>query len=937
MENSEHSDRKEIRRPMNAFLIFCKRHRSMVREKNPHLDNRSVTRILGELWANLNDQEKTVYTDLAKQYKEAFMKANPDYKWHNPEKICSVAIKPIVVKPPTLLRGAKNVLDSLSSDGIVPGKLADPSNMGGLNLLLMAGEQSLAPKSQSGEQDPAIAPQTGEPDRLPMSSGILASPGPFITSPGQLVTSARPAFTSPGQAVTSPGQLITSSGHGQMKEESTASQENTALLELAEMCSTQLVDSSKVVSLQGVKLERVPSTENTQVPVLSSSCSQSPMTGSSNLVPSPVISSATTNSSKSSAHCPACKTSSRSANQLLYSLIAEKPEVCLLPKENNNEEQKESRHVHEPDKPDGSDQVMSCDKVVVNHIIDQLFTRDSSAQIAQKPLACEISEKRMSHSQVEAVVKERLKAMSAPQSIEECMTKIITEAYATQIQGDLCRDKQRCEQPVVSKSNSENSLMSQMLRTGTYRTPGKVSQESKESVMKSPPSLHTSSVSAVGTRFVKPDPVVWGKSMEARMRLPKKRPYPGDIDCSDSYVSDDGQISPMVSPNPSTAESVLSPVCSDTASSTSPRYDNIQYSSTLDCSGSNKWSEVLSKDYDKMESNNSRATRKSKRRNRGQRYMELINEGIIQPSKERLAAIRTESLSSVDDSDDEWKIEIGEESSCQKSRGDNDRSDSEHSRYKSGDFDLEAHIATLPPCSMDSLSRKKRRHASGGNQNNNNNNNSSSSICGHKSSSQSEGGDVEVSLTRPPHVKLTDNGVEETVTGSRKRKARKHKITHLIAVQPGSAPAAEVGPRKTDIVAEEQPQQPCLQNQPFTAIKDGPSIKSEKRIDFEDNISVAVRLKDENVAENALVENISLDPVPANFGRSVTLPFPRTATSYKSNIVVKECKKFDIYEFSEDSEELESSPSLAHHGYSDKPFGVSPRKVQHRLVPKQVE
>lgn len=52
------------------------------------------------------------------------MKANPDYKWHNPEKICSVAIKPIVVKPPTLLRGAKNVLDSLSSDGIIPGKLA---------------------------------------------------------------------------------------------------------------------------------------------------------------------------------------------------------------------------------------------------------------------------------------------------------------------------------------------------------------------------------------------------------------------------------------------------------------------------------------------------------------------------------------------------------------------------------------------------------------------------------------------------------------------------------------------------------------------------------------------------------------------------------------------------------------------------------------------
>ena len=60
-------EKRDVRRPMNAFLIFCKRHRSMVREKNPDLDNRSVTRILGDLWANLKEVEKAVYTDLAKQ------------------------------------------------------------------------------------------------------------------------------------------------------------------------------------------------------------------------------------------------------------------------------------------------------------------------------------------------------------------------------------------------------------------------------------------------------------------------------------------------------------------------------------------------------------------------------------------------------------------------------------------------------------------------------------------------------------------------------------------------------------------------------------------------------------------------------------------------------------------------------------------------------
>jgi hypothetical protein len=67
---------------MNAFLIFCKRHRSVVRQKYPHLENRSITKILGEWWAALDSDQKLKYTELARQYKEAFMKANPHFKWY---------------------------------------------------------------------------------------------------------------------------------------------------------------------------------------------------------------------------------------------------------------------------------------------------------------------------------------------------------------------------------------------------------------------------------------------------------------------------------------------------------------------------------------------------------------------------------------------------------------------------------------------------------------------------------------------------------------------------------------------------------------------------------------------------------------------------------------------------------------------------------------
>ena len=59
--------KRSVKRPMNAFLIFCKQHRGVVREKNPNVDNRAVTRILGDLWANLDVDEKSTYTNLAKQ------------------------------------------------------------------------------------------------------------------------------------------------------------------------------------------------------------------------------------------------------------------------------------------------------------------------------------------------------------------------------------------------------------------------------------------------------------------------------------------------------------------------------------------------------------------------------------------------------------------------------------------------------------------------------------------------------------------------------------------------------------------------------------------------------------------------------------------------------------------------------------------------------
>uniref|UniRef100_A0A3Q3RJ88 HMG box transcription factor BBX n=1 Tax=Mastacembelus armatus TaxID=205130 RepID=A0A3Q3RJ88_9TELE len=153
-EVEEDSNEQRARRPMNAFLLFCKRHRSLVRQEHPRLDNRGATKILADWWAVLEPKEKQKYTDMAKEYKDAFMKANPGYKW------CPTTSKP--VKSPScqpLSNPRKKVWSfpsNSSKDSTTAKKvpktdsmpqlnfaMADPTKMGGLSMLLLAGEHAL--------------------------------------------------------------------------------------------------------------------------------------------------------------------------------------------------------------------------------------------------------------------------------------------------------------------------------------------------------------------------------------------------------------------------------------------------------------------------------------------------------------------------------------------------------------------------------------------------------------------------------------------------------------------------------------------------------------------------------------------------------------------------------------------------------------------------
>lgn len=132
----EASPSHHARRPPNAFLIFCKKHRPIVRQRYPTTENRGVTKILGEWWALLNAGEKQPYNDLAKEYKDAFLSANPGFRWY---KLPAPPLRTLTTRPTTISKPPQATISTPSPTYLsefTPGKLADESQLGGLTSLM---------------------------------------------------------------------------------------------------------------------------------------------------------------------------------------------------------------------------------------------------------------------------------------------------------------------------------------------------------------------------------------------------------------------------------------------------------------------------------------------------------------------------------------------------------------------------------------------------------------------------------------------------------------------------------------------------------------------------------------------------------------------------------------------------------------------------------
>ncbi|XP_008287602.1 protein capicua homolog isoform X2 [Stegastes partitus] len=123
-------EKDHIRRPMNAFMIFSKRHRALVHQRHPNQDNRTVSKILGEWWYALGPNEKQQYHDLAFQVKEAHFRAHPDWKWCNKDRRKSLSEGRGTPKEPRE-RSMSESIDAHSESQVLEGKGGGSSWPGG--------------------------------------------------------------------------------------------------------------------------------------------------------------------------------------------------------------------------------------------------------------------------------------------------------------------------------------------------------------------------------------------------------------------------------------------------------------------------------------------------------------------------------------------------------------------------------------------------------------------------------------------------------------------------------------------------------------------------------------------------------------------------------------------------------------------------------------
>jgi ABC-type transporter MlaC component len=71
------------KKPKSGYMFFCDEHRRVVMTKNKSAKMGEISKILGNMWKKMDEEEKKPYMDQAEEAKEEYTEALKDYKANN--------------------------------------------------------------------------------------------------------------------------------------------------------------------------------------------------------------------------------------------------------------------------------------------------------------------------------------------------------------------------------------------------------------------------------------------------------------------------------------------------------------------------------------------------------------------------------------------------------------------------------------------------------------------------------------------------------------------------------------------------------------------------------------------------------------------------------------------------------------------------------------
>ena len=116
LHQEEMEQRGQVKRPMNAFMLWSKEKRRQISSVDPSLHNSHISKILGEEWKNLPVDEKDPYIKQSKSLMDKHKKEHPDYHYKPRQNKLTKALKELssLHSPLSMPAGFASKMRSLS-------------------------------------------------------------------------------------------------------------------------------------------------------------------------------------------------------------------------------------------------------------------------------------------------------------------------------------------------------------------------------------------------------------------------------------------------------------------------------------------------------------------------------------------------------------------------------------------------------------------------------------------------------------------------------------------------------------------------------------------------------------------------------------------------------------------------------------------------------